>query len=86
MAKQWFNINVPPTRGFNELVCVYRFVHGVPPLLRELRRNIGRQQNLFSQGRLRLLSSDEEFETFGVVKRLWENTFFHFNTIFGEWD
>ena len=86
MTRQWFYINVPPKPGFNEFVRVYRFVHGVPPLLRESRRNMGRQVNPFYHLRVRLLSSDEEFETFGVVRRLWENTFFHFNTIFGEWD
>jgi hypothetical protein len=31
MAAQWFYINVPPKRGFNEFVRVYRFVHGVLP-------------------------------------------------------
>jgi hypothetical protein len=86
MAKQWFYINVPPKRGFNEFVRVYRFVHGVLPLLRELRRNMGRRVNLFSDRRLRLLSSDEEFETFAVVKRRRGNTFFHLNTICVELD
>src|ERR1700722_19378399 len=50
------------------------------PLVRELRRNIGRLASLFRRG-LRLLSSDEEFETFGVAKRRRESTFFQLNTI-----
>lgn len=86
MAKQWFYINVPPKRGFNKFVRVYRFVHGVLPWLTELRRNMRRQVNLFTYRGLRLLSSDEEFETFGVVKRRRGNTFFHLNTISVELD
>jgi hypothetical protein len=41
MAQQWFLIKVPPKRGFNGFVDVYRFVHGVLPLLWELRRDMG---------------------------------------------
>jgi hypothetical protein len=31
MAYEWLLINVPPRRGFNDFVGVYRFVHGVLP-------------------------------------------------------
>jgi hypothetical protein len=58
MAHQWFLIKIPSKRGFNGFADEYRFVHGVLPLLWELRRDMG-------QWVLRLLTFDEEFETCG---------------------
>ena len=52
-------------------------------LLRELRRNMGR---LVKPRVVRLLSSDEQFETFGVAKRRLESTFFQLNAISSEFD
>jgi hypothetical protein len=68
MTQQWFLIKVPSKRGFNEFVGGYRFVHGVLPLLR-------------SCGALRLLSSDDKFETLGRRQATPGEYFFQLNTI-----
>jgi hypothetical protein len=49
MAQQWFLIKVPSTPGYNGFVGVYRFVHGLLPILRDMRRDMGRQVKLFAK-------------------------------------
>lgn len=64
MAQQWFLIKVPPRQRSDGFVEGYRFVHGVLPILWQLRCDMGQQPRRCINHRIaRLLTSDEEFET-----------------------